>query len=421
MRSPHVASYFICILILVLSNPAFSYHPGPQQLPLHENVNTNPSSFDKTIISFMQERSIPGLSLAITKDDRLVYASGYGYADKALHTPVSVRDRFRLASVSKTVTAITIMHLVESGYLSLFDTVFGDSGILGSKYSNKPFNGDERNITVQDLLQHTSGFVNEDMCGKDCDPTYLAKWLDLDQWQLIRAILDVYSPSHAPGTFASYSNFGYFILGRVVEEVTGVVPYGHYVRDAILRPLLNITAMEIATDERRENEVVYYDFEEPDGPYTFHVSRRDSVGAWIATPTDLARMMTAVDGLAQRPNILNETTRALMFQKTGVDVSNYAKGWTVSLDSDGALVEAEKDGDYSGTNSFISLKFKKRVSYAVVVNKEIPSDGKFHNARDLKTLMDGVVDGIREWPQRDLFDDEVATQDFNSWIAIDPD
>jgi hypothetical protein len=179
--------------------------------------------------------------------------------------------------------------------------------------------------------------------------------------------------------------------------------------------------MEIATDERRENEVVYYDFEEPDGPYTFHVSRRDSVGAWIATPTDLVRMMTAVDGLAQRPNILNETTRALMFQKTGVDVSNYAKGWTVSLDSDGALVEAEKDGDYSGTNSFISLKFKKRVSYAVVVNKEIPSDGKFHNARDLKTLMDGVVDGIREWPQRDLFDDEVATQDFNSWIAIDPD
>lgn len=410
MHLQHVTSYFICVLSLVLSNQAIGYYLGPQQLFLHKNVNINPFSFDKTIVSFMQERSIPGLSLAITKDDRLVYASGYGYADKALLTPVSVSDRFRLASVSKTVTAITIMYLVQSGDLSLSDTVFGDSGILGSQYSNKPFSDYERNITVQDLLEHTSGFVNEDMCGKGCDPTYLAKWLDLDQWELIRAMLDVYSPSHAPGTFASYSNFGYFILGRIVEEVTGVTPYGHYVRDAILRPLLNITAMEIAADERKENEVVYYDFEEPEGPYTFHVSRRDSVGAWIATPTDLARMMAAVDGLGRRPNVLNETTRALMFQKTPVDGSGYAKGWTVALDTNGALVEAEKDGDYSGTNSFISLKFKERISYAVVVNKEIPSNENFHNARDLKTLMDGVVNGITEWPEEDLFDDSVYIQ-----------
>jgi D-alanyl-D-alanine carboxypeptidase len=396
-----LALHSVLALIFFFSDPTSAFSTS-SQAPLHDLNLSLP--FNSTISSFMHARSIPALSLAITKNDRLVYATAYGHASNS--TPVTPSNRFRLASVSKSITAISIMHLLQLGHLTLSSPVFGAHGILGTKYGHKPYAEDECKITVQHLLEHTSGFVNDDMCGTGCDPTYLAKWLHLDQWDLIGAILDQYDPSHTPGTVASYSNFGYFVLGRIVEEISGIMPYEKYVREEILGPLLGITSMQTGTDERQDLEVVYYDDDDPKAPYSFHVSRRDSVGAWIATPTDLVKILTAVDGLEKRDNILNETTRALMFERTSVEGSSFAKGWTVEVRDDGSLVEADKDGDYWGTNAYVSLKFETGVTWAVAVNKEIPNEGDFHGARDLKTLMDGIVDGIDEWPEEDLFDEE---------------
>ena len=202
-----LACSYVFIFLLPL---AFAWGDEFQQLLL-SRPHFDPARFNNEMDHFIQERNITGLSVALTYDDRLIYASAFGYADVEAKVDVTVHDRFRLASVSKSITAIAIMKLVETGALSLSDHVLGNGSILGDAYSSKTYSAWERNITVQHLLEHSLGFVNEEMCGDDCDPTIMDKFLDLDQWQLIKAILDEYSPSHAPGTFASYSNFGFFL------------------------------------------------------------------------------------------------------------------------------------------------------------------------------------------------------------------
>jgi CubicO group peptidase (beta-lactamase class C family) len=239
------------------------------------------------------------------------------------------------------------------------------------------------------------------MCGDGCDPTYLEKFLKLDQWDLVTALLDEYSPSHAPGTFASYSNFGFFIAGRVIEAASGASKYAEYVKDEILRPM-GILNMTLALDERQEHEVKYYDPGDPDGPYQFHVNRRDSVGAWIATPIDLTKMLTTVNGLPGRPDFLNQTSIDIMFKKSPIKNSSYAKGFTVRSDRNG-LIDAAKDGGYSGTASFVNINFRNKTTYAIVVNSEMPVNERLRGGIDLKALMDNLTFPIEEWPAFDLF------------------
>lgn len=374
-------------------------------LQLDEQAESfNKSLFDETIVSFMKAREIPGLSVALTYDDRLIYASAFGYANREEDLLVTTSDRFRLASVSKSITAIAIMRLAELGALSLTSRVFGKGSILGSSYSSKSYNDWERQITVQHLLEHSSGFVDEDMCGEGCDPTYLPETMVLNQWDLVRTLLDKHTPSHVPGTFASYSNFAYFVLGRVVEA-TSTTNYSSYVHDEILNPL-NVTCIQIASDNKTDDDVSYYDFEDAEAPYSFHVSRRDSVGAWTASPVDLVKILTSIDGLPGRTDILAPESTKAMFSKGSVTNSSYAKGWTVKLGSDVELIEASKDGGYPGTNAYWNINFLNKTSYAIVINREIEKSTKkgFNGGFDLKTLMDNLTYSITEWPVWDLFD-----------------
>ncbi|KIW00714.1 uncharacterized protein PV09_07699 [Verruconis gallopava] len=398
-----LTAVLLYVLALVASVQSELFLPDQQQRPLlaQNKRHFNSSRFDKIVDNFVKERSITGLSIALTYDDRLVYASSFGYADAEAELKVTPYNRFRLASVSKSITAIAIMRLVEDGSLSLSDRVLGEDSILGHRYSQKTFDKWERSITVQHLLEHSLGFVDEDMCGTGCDPTYMEKYLTLDQWQLVTALLDGYTPSHAPGTFPSYSNFGYFLAGRVVEAASGVVPYAEYVKECILKPM-GILNMTLAVDERQKHEVKYYDFKEPNRPYSFHVHRRDSVGAWIGTPVDLVKMLTTVNGIPGRGDFLNQTTISTMFTKSKITKSSYAKGFNVSYDGEG-LIDAYKDGGYWGTRSFVNINFRNKTTYAIVVNSEMPRNEKFNGGRDLKTLMDNLTWPIEKWPGYDLF------------------
>ncbi|RDI79784.1 hypothetical protein Vi05172_g10113 [Venturia inaequalis] len=398
---------FALLLCLVpIVTPA--YHHGKIQAPLQLDEHPesfNKSLFDETIVSFMQAREIPGLSVALTYNDRLIYASAFGYADREEDLLVTTSDRFRLASVSKSITAIAIMRLAELGALNITSRVFGRSSILGSSYSGKTYSEWEKRITIQHLLEHSSGFVDEDMCGEGCDPTYLPETMHLNQWDLVASLLDKYTPSHAPGIFASYSNFAYFILGRVVEA-TASTNYSSYVRDEILKPL-NVTSIQIASDNKTDDDVSYYDFGDANAPYAFHVSRRDSVGAWTASPVHLVKILTSIDGLSGRSDILASESTKAMFSKSSVTGSSYAKGWTVKLGSDLELIEAAKDGGYPGTNAYWNINFLNKTSYAIVVNREIEKSTKkgFNGGFDLKNLMDNLTFPITEWPGWDLFDD----------------
>jgi len=268
----------------------------------------------------MAEAGVPGLSIAIAKDGRLVYANAFGFADPDAGEATRTDHRFRIASIAKPITSVTIMSLVESGALDLDDRVFGDGGILGFDYGTEPYSDDLESITVRHLLEHTAGLPTND----GDDPMF--KRTDLFGDEFISWVLDTYPVKTTPGTTHAYSNFGYCVLGRVIEYATGQA-YDGYVRDNVLAAC-GVFNMEIAGDtlaDRRFDEVTYHG----GSPYDLAVTRMDSHGGWLATATDLVRFAERVDGFATVTDILDDGTITEMTTPSAAN-ANYAKGWAVN-------------------------------------------------------------------------------------------
>ncbi len=160
---------FLTILLAIF----ISYDPGAIEKPegLYEkmapanirltNSNSSGTEFDgcATVIqSFMKRWSIEGASVAIARDGKLVYAKGFGFADSAAGIETQPYSKFRIASISKLVTAVAIMKLCEEGRLSLDDKVFGPEGILNDSCYCHPKDKRAFDITVSHLLSHEGGW-----------------------------------------------------------------------------------------------------------------------------------------------------------------------------------------------------------------------------------------------------------------------
>lgn len=210
-------------------------------------------NIDNKVNSFLATNNIPGASLAITRYGKLMFAQGYGKADSESNHDASPRNLWRIASISKPVTAVAIMKLVELGDLSLNDKVFGPGSILGDNSAYSGASSRERMITVNHLLMHLAGSKQWNNEGNDgsSDPMFILK--DLSQQNLIKEILNTREPSAVPGTDFSYSNFGYCILGRVIEKVTGV-SYSAWVNQNVLAPM-GVHDMKIAGNTKQDRLV----------------------------------------------------------------------------------------------------------------------------------------------------------------------
>ena len=244
---------------------------------------------------------MPGVSVAIAVDGMLVYAKAYGTADTSTGEALTVYSRMRIASVSKPIKAMAIVQLAEAGLLMLSDLVFGDDGKLGNDYGTMAYSTNLTSITIDHLLTHTSGGWGDGIGGDTMfDRT------DLDHDGLITWTIDTFPQVNAPGTIFAYSNFGYCLLGRIIERATGM-SYEAWVAGNTLSQC-GITGMQIAGDslsERADDEVVYDGTNAPiegtskslGDPYGIPVRRMDAHGGWIATATDLLRVLVHTDGL----------------------------------------------------------------------------------------------------------------------------
>jgi CubicO group peptidase (beta-lactamase class C family) len=262
------------------------------------------SDIDNAIKAKMTQYNIPGLSLAIVKNEKLVYIRSYGFSDKENGILCSGDNLFRIASVSKVITAITILKLVQDNLISLDQKVFGSKGILGNDYGTPPVGSNIDSITVRHLFDHTSGWTNT-----PDDP--LATNFYHTQSQLITGIVTNRPLTYTPGSTFYYLNIGYCILGRVIEKVTKM-SYENYVKSNILLPC-GITEMKIGgntLEERFPNEVNYYQ-DAYNYVFWINVKRFDAAGGWIASATDLARFIVRIDRNSFvsdliDPNLLNQ-------------------------------------------------------------------------------------------------------------------
>lgn len=174
----------------------------------------------KRVERFMRELDIPGLSLAVAKNERLKFAAGYGYGNIRRREPITPQQQFRVGSVSKPITAAAVMLLVERGKLKLEQRLFGSGGsVFGNEFVSSGSNGVYGHylvdITIRNLLEHTAGGWNN----VDSDPAWLEP--EKSTTQLVEQVLAEQPLMVRPVRAWIYSNFGYQLLGHVIERVSG--------------------------------------------------------------------------------------------------------------------------------------------------------------------------------------------------------
>ncbi|HEV3042063.1 MAG TPA: serine hydrolase [Candidatus Angelobacter sp.] len=354
--------------------------------------NTNFSANDLQLISsqmqsYMSANNVPGAALAITKDGRLVYAAGFGRANQETGEEAGPTNLFRIASVSKPVTSIAIMKLIESGSLHLTDKVFGPGSILGAQFPTPPNNKKIEQITVKYLLEHVSGLSNA-----GGDPMFMN--LNMNHAQLISWVLN--DPPHFmtrdANTQEEYLNFGFCLLGRIIEKKSGM-SYEQFVKQNVLTPS-GITNMVIGANTEaahKPREVKYY----PSNAYSLNVTRFDSHGGWVASPIDLVRFIVRVDGLPTKPDIISSASHTAMTTDSGIKDANnndpnYGFGWGLPQWHNGAM---------DGTIAFLQV-LPNGYTYSVVANTRPANDGFAFN---MSGVVQNIVKGVSKWPAYDLF------------------
>ncbi|TSJ39672.1 beta-lactamase family protein [Mucilaginibacter corticis] len=379
-------SLFAATLFLAATVAAYAQIPANQPVPKGFS-KADIQAVDKAVNNFMQKYHVPGLSFAIAKGDSLKIRRTYGYADTAKKEKVKPSNRFRIASVSKPFTSAAIMLLIEQGKLHLTDKVFGAGGVLGTTYGSQPYKQWVTDITIQNLLEHTGGGWNRD----GDDPMFLHT--EMNQAQLISWAVDNMPVTKKPGTYYSYSNFGYCLLGRVIEKVSGT-PYEQFIKKNILAKC-GINTMQIGGNtlaEQKPDEVYYYGNKGDDDPYKMDERRMDSHGGWIATATDLVKFLVRLNYNAYKPEILTTATLAELYTPS-LPGSDYAKGWLTNSDNN-----HWHNGSLPGEQALV-VNTGSGFSWAVLVNTR--TDGNFSG--DLDQLMWQIKESIKSWPDVDLF------------------
>jgi CubicO group peptidase (beta-lactamase class C family) len=374
----------------------------------------------RLVRTFMNQHGVPGLSLAISYKGRLVFAKGYGFATlsqgSGFNTTTNVRVRtdhlFRIASLSKPITAVAVFRLLQERRfgidvgqgtvpaLRLNERVFGQNSILGTTFGALPNNSMKDQITVQHLLEHTSGWSNNPV-----DIMFDTSHLADTQAALITHMVAHQALTHTPpGSRHVYLNFGYLVLGRVIEERSGM-PYEDYVRQAVLTPC-GISDMHIAGNtlaDLRPNEVQYYPSAgSTENPYALRVNRMDAHGGWIASAIDLVRFLVRVDRFAMPPDILTSSSMQTMLTATtapppgGSSPVNYAKGWDVQPTAATGLGNYWHLGDLPGTAACF-IRTYDEYCFAVLANSRNEAN-KDQMKADMLQLWWNIYNGVGPWP-----------------------
>jgi CubicO group peptidase (beta-lactamase class C family) len=302
-------------------------------------------SFDQVIINLMSTYSVPGLALTVSRDGNRIIERGYGLLDTGdPASQVNAQNAFRIASVSKPITAMALLKLLGQGVFTLDTLVFN---LLKDDYPLLPGStlatGVDQ-ITIRHLLQHSAGWSDADY-----DPmsrvveiaNKVATWPPpANPNQIIQFMWSKPLTNTPPGTTYAYSNFHYCLLGRVIEKFTG--SYENYVTETVLQAL-GMTSTFLATHaliDRRAGEARYYPFSgEPqvdsvyapgkvDDPYGgFDIENMDSHGGWVSSPIDLVAFINGVfrDGFID-PAMITDPTNSIQMPNG----NKHGLGWGFS-------------------------------------------------------------------------------------------
>ncbi len=341
------------------------------------------AEMDSAVAKFIHRWELKGLQIAVSRNDSLVYAKGYGWADKESGEAMTPTHIMRIASVSKLITAAGIMRLQEMGKVKLTDRVFGDRGILNdTAYTNVITDKRYFNITVEDLLRHRAGFTN----GAG-DPLFSTRYIMMqnhltvppDHRTLLRIVLRRRLGYEPGGDVRRYCNIGYVLLSMIIEKLSGE-SYEEFMQHEVLRPA-GCFGFAIANNyeaDRHPGEVKYYMHKEAQPIEEFNNSGRmvekcygennipelDGAGAWCASAAELCHFVAAIDGDAHYPDILGKEQVEAMTEE--MPAHAFSLGWNFTTEK-----AWTRTGTLSGTSAYVAYYPQVRQCWVILSNTSI--------------------------------------------------
>ncbi|WP_046468358.1 serine hydrolase domain-containing protein [Allosalinactinospora lopnorensis] len=335
--------------------------------------------FDRRTPELLEEKQVPGTVVSVVADGRPLMAQGYGYADLEERKPAAPEESaFLTASLTKTVTATAILQLVDAGDVDLHTDVndyLPDDTALADTHPGQP-------VTLHHLLTHSAG-LDDPAWGIGTDDP--AEVLSLREY--VRE-----TPAkrlHPPGRFTAYTNYGYALVGLVVEEVSGQ-PYEKYVHEHILDPLGMAGSGVLQPSEALERGSARQ-YHRVDGEdrraRTDYGLNAPPMGGMYATAADFGRFMLAHlnDGELDGQRILSQDSATAMRERqfsaaSGMPGSGYGM-WELTVAGRTVLAHG---GDNNGAHAIFALVPEENVGVFVATNGDgDPPDP----AEDVPTLL----------------------------------
>lgn len=404
----------------VIRGPGYQAESQPG---MQVNSQTQPrlGAFDQLGREFLQEHAGVGLSIAVTDQGRLVHAAGYGFADLVDRDPVTPQSLFRIASLSKPITAVAVMKLVEQGKLKLDDPVITHLGLEALEPPAEIW----QEITIEHLLTHRGGWDRDRSFDAMFRSVEFAKKVGVPPpagaWDVIHAMRD-FPLDFPPGDRYAYSNFGYNLLGRVIENVSQE-SYESYVQNHILHPL-GIRDMRLGKtrlSERLAAEVRYYhpgvgrsvfadDLDQPVAhPYgAWNLEAMDAHGGWLASAVSLAKFVSAFDHPEACSILSPESVRRLWQRPEGAagyesgqpKVVYYGLGWQCREVGAGRL-NRWHTGSLPGTATIMIGRHDGK-NFVALLNSRV-SPVTQHLGREIDQRLHRAASEVEHWPEYDLF------------------
>jgi serine beta-lactamase-like protein LACTB len=300
----------------------------------------------------VRQANLPGLSIAVGIEDQLVWRAGFGFADLEQLVPVTPDSKFRIGSVSKTLTASAIGALVERGQLDLDREV----GYYVPSFPKKQWP-----VSVRQLAGHLAGIRS--YAGNEFYST--------QSYESVVTPIAVFSSDALitePGTQYQYSTYGWTVVSAAVEAAAGR-PFLEFMQSDVLEPLGMVNTIADFSTQLIPNRVRFYKRDTTgrlaNAPFV-DVSNKWSGGGYLSTPSDLVKF--GFDYQSQR-HLQPETYRLLTTAQatTSGESTKYGIGWESRPDLHGGAVLGHGGGSVGGTTAFVTWP-EHRMVVAVTTN-----------------------------------------------------
>lgn len=296
----------------------------------------------------------PGVTVIVTRDGSLLFRKAYGLANVEKNIALKPEMALRVGSVTKQFTAAAIMLLTEQGKLAISDEI--------GKYL-PDFQSRGHSVTIENLLTHTSGIANYTALPKF--PSVMKMGATVGE---AISFFKEATPEFTPGERFSYSNSNYFLLGAIIEIVSGM-PYADFMEQHIFRPL-QLVNTKIETDALLDAPVVGYTQARRkvvSAPY-YSMSWPYAAGALRTTVDDLALWDRAItEGKLLKPEFWQRMTTSYKLNATGI-ATGYGYGWFIRKVRHRKVIE--HGGDIGGFSADAMRFPREGLFIAVLANSD---------------------------------------------------